>query len=111
MKIASLFLVLLVSSQTQAYLTDGDLDQEDCEREPGACTMYTTTSMPTLIVDSVSGEEVWNPLNEELLAQYRAELNGGEPYAIKRYADVRTNGDIEAAKEEIRQHLKALENL
>lgn len=110
MKIAALLITLLVSAQSYAVIYDGDIDGANCGYEPAQCTAYTTTSLPTLIVDDATGEEVWNTNNEELLAQYRAELNGAEIYAIKRYADVKTNGDVEAAKKEIAQHLKILES-
>lgn len=109
MKITALLLTLLVSAQSYAVIYDGDIDGANCGSEPASCTAYTTTSLPTLIVDDVTGEEVWNPNNEELIAQYRAELHGAEIYAIKRYADVRTNGNVEAAKKEIRQYLEALD--
>lgn len=113
-KLLLLSLILAVSVQSHALVMNGNLTYEECSHErydADACTMMTTTSLPTLIVDDVTGEEVWNSADEQLLAQYRAELDGSsEIYEIKRYADIKTGGDVELAKTEIRRNLELLEN-
>ncbi|MGZ3775119.1 MAG: hypothetical protein ACXVCY_02525 [Pseudobdellovibrionaceae bacterium] len=113
MKFAVLFLSIVISGQCHAMIMNGSIT--GCGSSRGqdgasACTMYTTFSFPTLIVDDANGEEVWNASNEELLTQYKNELNGSSPiYAIKRYADVKTGGDVKAAIVEIKQNLEILE--
>ncbi|MGZ3768744.1 MAG: hypothetical protein ACXVCP_02635 [Bdellovibrio sp.] len=108
MKIATLLLILGISMQSHALVTSGF---EDTCWDPLFCTALTTSGLPTLIVMDATGEEVWNSDDEELLAQYEAELNGSaEIYAIKRYADIRTAGNVEAAKVEIRKNLQQIKN-
>lgn len=112
MKIGTLLIILALSSQSQAFVTD--LSVPMCERTDSddaavQCTLYTTFSLPTLIVDDTSGEEVWNIQDENLMAQYKSELAGtSNIYAIKRYADIKTGGDIDAAIVEIKRNLQLL---
>lgn len=107
MKFGAILSIVLLSTQSHALVTQGRLPG-DC-RNPAVCTVLTTMSLPTLIVQDTTGEEVWNSSNEELLAQYESELSGfSEIYAVKRYADIRTKGDVEAAKIEIRRNLDLL---
>lgn len=118
MKFAALLVIFGVSIQTHALvINDSKFSNNFCKRNSTSdtqgftCAGYTTTSLPTLIVDDATDEEVWNTSNEELLAQYRSELNGSsEIYAIKRYADIRTNGNVESAKREISRNLEILES-
>ncbi|MGZ3771237.1 MAG: hypothetical protein ACXVCP_16920 [Bdellovibrio sp.] len=111
MRIVTLIVMLALSTQSHALVLNGiDYSLDICKGHPMDCTIATTTSLPTMIVNDATGEEVWNSANEELLAEYKNELNGSSPiYAIKRYAEIKTGGDITAAIGEIKQNLEILE--
>ncbi len=110
MKKLIIYLILLGTSHSKAFVVSNP-NYSGCTGKTAAlCAYWTTVSLPTVIVEESSGEEVWNVNNEELLAHYRSELNGlNEVYYIQRYANIRTNGDVEAAKVELIQNFDLLD--
>ncbi|MGZ3768949.1 MAG: hypothetical protein ACXVCP_05615 [Bdellovibrio sp.] len=102
-------MLILLASHSHALVMQGKLDCGDSFDGAAQCTVATTSSLPTLIVQDSAGNDVWNASDDQLLAQYQSELDGLSPiFYIKRYADVRNEGDIEAAKTEIKNNLLLL---